>query len=520
MKLKEKLNIDKINYVFLTYTFFYIVLGIIIGLLFHNEKIQFLSYMIFIPIFYSFYKYKTKWQFFWLFCLSFSIPSYAISDLTKYNFFIALLAIFIMGIQIYGSFLISYFLSKKNIYLIPLSFVFTEIIFFHLPLSNIVSSHKYIIQLASIFGSTGITVFIIFINVLLTDFLLKRKKVLFKINLLKIIIFTLVVFFVILYGYFHINYYINEKDSKNQFSIQTLQPFVQTQNKGISGYKNEWLMYKKIIQKHNTPSDLIVFPETAINFKNEKKINEINDFLLNKLRTIDSDFIIGTLSYDEKNKKTINSAYVYSNDEKKYIGQYIKQKPVPIGEYAPENKLIKKIVLDSSFSKIIKDNFYLLYTRYNYGDYYKIGKENKTYNSKAANYVIGICFDDYLKNNWRKKINNKNGNIIVSISNNHLLSESPKTNRVYKDIRKIIGVSLGKYYIINDNYGYSYIINPFGKFIKKNKLNENQINTTNVNLINKKNIYLKYGYLFKKIIILIIMCFIFLSILKFPIIRK
>ncbi len=125
----------------------------------------------------------------------------------------------------------------------------------------------------------------------------------------------------------------------HQFYIRVVQPNIPQAEKWEPALAQEFLQLHLGLSKveHDDNVDLIVWPETAINFFFEYD-EEVQDTIrLN----IDSPLILGLRRFEPKSKSLYNSAYVLDkNGEVEYI--YDKTRLVPFGEYIPFDRFFSQ----------------------------------------------------------------------------------------------------------------------------------------------------------------------------------
>ena len=250
------------------------------------------------------------------------------------------------------------FPEKYSIYLFPFFWVtyeylymLTDASFPWLTLGNGLSHFISFIQIADIIGALGLTLVIVFINVLLYKAIMnfKSQKIFFK----RIIHFStavLIFLLILIYGFVRLSSFDHPAD---KITIGLIQPNLDPWEKWggfdtdklITGYLN--LSRKAAVQK----AQLIIWPETALPFylmsgNYQSVVDSIYNFIEKKnvyLMTGMPDLILHRQNIPEDSKYSEAGGFYYStyngilffSPHSSYIGHYGKMKLVPFGERVP-----------------------------------------------------------------------------------------------------------------------------------------------------------------------------------------
>ena len=375
---------------------------------------------------------------------------------------------YILFALIMGSFLyISYLTIEINFYLPAVIWVlFEKFLIDFLPFYSIsfyVLNGKYLKQFASVFGNIGITFVIILVNLALTKFIIKKN------NYKEILAIILIIFVILTYGYFYIDY---QKGTENNIKkVAVLQTSLKNEDKeyyfnGPLEIKEYLNFIKEMIPQEDV--DIIAMPEVSLW---EDTLNKTYDVFESDLDLIgknfpeisqnkQSDLIFGVKSTTENiNKELENYLLYYDYKKEKYMHRYDKRLLVPKYE--------------STF-------------KYYFKNYFNKNKEND------FKYKTLICYEGLFEHLYWDNLENKS--LIFLLSNNHMLQKNklPDEMLKYYTFRAIM---FNRNMIIADNWGYSAIIDRNGKVKKIKKYNQNVL-MGSVNETLKSSYYYQYGHWF------------------------
>ncbi|MFW5795068.1 MAG: nitrilase-related carbon-nitrogen hydrolase [Bacillota bacterium] len=424
----------------------------------------------FVPVFYYIYdsSISNKNIKIELFCFSLTFMVSYLFGFTQIDRNLYILIYLFTASWLYLVLFLSYKTIKINFYLPAIIFVLLEkILIDFLPfysMSLFTVNSEYLKQFASLFGTSGITFLIVLCNLLITRFIIRKD------NLKDVLVFMLIFCLTIGYGYFYIDYennqnYINKK-------VAVVQTALSNEDKdyyfgGPIEVGELMTLYRELLK--NTESDLVLLPEASIKedkvVESKKIFKDFPDMLGQELpnlsRDIGSDLIFGVTDVPTKNGDIIdNYLLYYDNEKKEYIYKYNKELMIPQYETSFKNYFMGFIKKD---------------------------------NTNFKKYKTLICYEGLFENLMRNNLED-NGAIFV-LSNNNMLGENKLPDEMLK-FYILRAISLKRYVVVADNWGYSAIINQNGRIMGiLDKYNADLL-TGDINLINKSSFYYRYGYLF------------------------
>ena len=325
----------------------------------------------------------------------------------------------------------------------------------------------HLIQLADIVGIYGISFFIILIN---TSIYLAIKK---EISINNIFLVLALIFLCYGYGEYKLRTPLSYRPIKAAIIQGNIDQSVKWnpiyQAKTIDTYlKLTYSVSKK-------RASLIVWPETSVPFYFQDG-GRFADLIYkaSKKRIL----ILGSPAYEKKKDKFFyfNRAYLIANE--KAISFYDKVHLVPFGEYVPLKKMlffINRLVPAAGDFSPGKGIFPLRYKNISAG--------------------LMICYEVIFPEIARTHV--KNGaNILVNMSNDAWFG---RTSAPYQHLSMAVlrAVENRRFLIRATNTGISAFIDPCGRIITKSKIFKKQVLIANVGLVNNhKTIYCKYGDFF------------------------
>jgi len=359
---------------------------------------------------------------------------------------------------------LSYLSIRKNFYLpVLIWLVFEKFLIEFLPFYStalFTANGFYIKQLASLFGTLGITFIIILFNLVITKFIIKKN------NVWEIAVIFLIISLIFGYGHYYLK--------NSNFQHYNMKKVIIAQTKLDNSQKEyffngplETKEYISFIDKQipDKETDLIILPEVSIWQDTIKKMSNffknmpevINKEIPKLAQKYDADILFGVRN-NPKNKgdKLGNYLLYYDVEKEKYVYKYEKEMLIPAYE--------------TSFKNYFKGYF-----------------KNK---SKEFKYKTLICyeglFEPLIKNNLEQS------KAIMVLSNNMLLGKNKLPNEMLK-LYILRAISFNRNIVISDNWGYTVIINKNGQII--NFLNKYERSTLigNFKEIEKKSFYFKEG---------------------------
>ncbi|MBF0224763.1 MAG: apolipoprotein N-acyltransferase [Desulfobacterales bacterium] len=349
-----------------------------------------------------------------------------------------------------------------------------------------------LIQVSDIFGVYGISFLIIFVNVSLFIVFLHLTKIKWKflqINKKDSTLSIIICFFLFLSSLLYGKWQIYNFDKK---TFPLLKAAV------IQGNIDQSAKWDYVVQEQNlnkyislsksakiSKPDIIVWPETAASFyyKNNAYLSALLDA---NIRAINTNFIIGSPSFERKQNETIlyfNSAYLINNYAT-VEGRYDKVHLVPFGEYVPLKKILPFI------EKIVE----------NIGDFSN-GKKGEILYLNNAKIGVQICYEVIFPELSSAIVRN-GANVIVNITNDAWFGFS---SAPFQHFSMVVfrAIENKKSVIRSANTGISGFIDPLGRIISFSPLFVESMLVENVPLVENQTFYSKHGDVF----IFLCLCF-------------
>ncbi len=323
------------------------------------------------------------------------------------------------------------------------------------------------------FGPTGSSLILqsFSLIVALSVFSKNKQKSYFK----SYVLFSLIIFTVIITNYF-VNSNQNPQIESSELKITIVQG-----NSPCPGAKNRCSNERqKIYDSHLTQTqslggdiDLVVWPESSTGFNNDPGIHSRvqNDVSTEALR-LDSYFLIGG---DRPVQKQYFENYgIFINKEGEVVDQYLKQHPVPFGEYIPFRKYLDWI---PSLALVPRDMIR--------GDGQKIFMVNDTRISTVISFEGS--FQRYIRNSV------KNGaELIVILTNQASYGESGMSDQFIL-MSRANAISNERPIVHAAITGKSAFIDHRGKVISKTELFETVTLNGKLETMQSETPYSKYG---------------------------
>ena len=290
-------------------------------------------------------------------------------------------------------------------------------------------------------------------------------------------IFSLVVF--LTYVFSHVIIDFNYQDAKTETS--ELNIAIVQGNSPCPGAKNRCSNERqKIYDSHLTKTqslegnfDLVVWPESSTGFNNDPGIHSRvqNDISTEALR-LDSYFLIGG---DRPIQKEYFENYgIFINKNGEIVDQYLKQHPVPFGEYIPFRKFLDWI---PPLALVPRDMIR--------GDGQKIFMVNNTKISTVISFEGS--FQRYIRNSVQD-----GAELVVILTNQASYGESGMSDQFIL-MSRANAISNGRPIVHAAITGKSAFIDHNGKVISKTELFETQILTEKLEMKQTETPYSKYG---------------------------
>lgn len=367
--------------------------------------------------------------------------------------------------------------KKGALFLFPFFWVFfeylytlTDLRFPWLTLSNSVTGFNYFIQIAEIIGAYGISLLILFINLLIYLFISDYKKN-GKINyLIGNAIFSILVV-IIIYGVIKNNV---DYDRGEKVRVGLIQPNLNPWEKWSGGNLEEQIdLYLELSQKAvDKGAKLIVLPESALpvyllsgNYDFEVNrirnfVNKNNVFLLTGMPDINFYYDGEKAPEDAKETKVSGAKYTSFNSilgfspDSFAIQKYGKIKLVPFGEKVP---FVEEIPL---LGDLIK--WQVGISSWNTGSEIKVFEYGK-------NKIGGVICIESIYPDFVAEFVQKGAGLITVVTNDSWYGYSSGPFQ-HKEISRLRAIENRKYVVRAANGGVSCIIDPHGKIISETEL--------------------------------------------------
>ena len=337
------------------------------------------------------------------------------------------------------------------------------------------SSEDVLIQGFSFVGSYSMN--IVFFSLIILPILVIKYK---KLSILPIFIFLTPLILLFIKSF---DRYLNKPSSLFDKShlINVIQPNIKQEikwKKNLKHYHHQKLIDLSKINdnENNFLSKLNIWPETAFLGLYPRDKSLLQDLSKRFLNPKKNEFLFTGLIYKDQNNYFNSALLINSKAEIRNI--YSKNILVPFGEFIPFRRVLPRF--DFFKNKIDFTN----------------GRKNKAISvNKFYKFVPLICYEILFSDLIFKSLD-KETSIIINITNDAWFGNSIGPIQHFQFAR-IRAVEFGIPVIRVANTGYSGLINPYGKVLKKINLNEK--GTLSFNLIKKTNktIYMKYGdYIF------------------------
>ena len=314
-------------------------------------------------------------------------------------------------------------------------------------------------------GSNGITFLIVLMHSVIAFYFLKKDK---KILITGIFI-LLIVLGNVIYSY-------NAKPQGQKIKVALLQGNFQEswEWRNINAKSLIFNVYRNLsIEASKSNPDIIVWPEYSI-ADDLLKDKNLMDRISNLAKKTDTYFIVGTLRFYNtfyKNERERNDIALVFSPDGKLIGEYNSVKPVPFEQW----------VLP--------------------------GNDTHVFNTNIGNFGISLCYEETQE--IAKDFSMKGAEFLVSLANNQRLDHTYGFYLInlYASLR---AAENGKYLVRATNTGITKIVNPYGKVEAQVQPYTRGILIGNIYLNDKATFYTKHGNL---------ILYIVLSVLGFIIIK-
>jgi apolipoprotein N-acyltransferase len=339
-------------------------------------------------------------------------------------------------------------------------------------------SHTYLVQIADITGTYGLSFFIILINVVLFDILtvrnLRSKRL-----LAEMVTGVTLLAGIVAYGHDRVETIDKAFRGRPAIEVLMVQGNIDQSVKWNPAYQRETVdIYSGLsLQGSRARADLIVWPETATPFYFQD-VNDLHRDVLGVALRSGSHLLFGSPSYGRKGREEYaqNSAFLVS-PRGRMEGKYDKVHLVPFGEYVPLRSVfpflgrlaacVGDCLPGASFEPLPMEGI-------------KIG--------------VLICYEGIFPEIAGTYLRN-GADLLVNITNDAWFGRS---SAPYQHLSMVTLRSIENriYTVRAANTGISAIIDPVGRIVAKTKLFERTALRGNVPVGSVKTFYATYGDVF------------------------
>lgn len=398
----------------------------------------------------------------------------------------------------------------------------TDLRFPWLILGHGLAEFKSFIQIAEIVGANGLSILVVFINVLITLFIVN-----FKVNKKRSFVYltiSLSIFlFVVIYGNIRLN---NYKLSGKKVKIGLVQPNLDPWKKWDAGNLSEQLdLYLNLSkQTIDNGAEIVVWPETALpvyflSGSYFPQVQKLRDFTKeNNVPVLTgmphATFYRKTDKYPEEAKPLKHSDMLYTSynsillfdPNKEEVKQYGKIKLVPFGELVPFMDVLP----------ILSDLI-----RWNVGiSSWNVGKEivvfNVPYNINNQHAdtlrTAGVICIESIYPDFVAEFVQKGAQLIAVVTNDSWYGDSSGPYQ-HKEIGVLRAVENRRSVVRAANGGISCLIDPLGNILVQTKMYTRDAITVDADIESGKTFFTNHPLLFVRIsyVISIIVILIFLA---------
>ncbi len=352
--------------------------------------------------------------------------------------------------------------------------------------------YPILIQYISVTGMYGITLWIMFLNVIIYKILKsykERKKIIFLSSL-----FVILMILPLLYGLL-----IRTKENKveKELKISLVQGNIDPYQKWTPGFiDTNFYIYRKLtLQVAQENPDLIVWPETAAPCY--LRYNKYyRNFIIKLVNNLKIPLLTGTIDYqwsDASKIKFYNSAFLFKPGKTK-IESYNKLHLVPFSERVP---LVDKIPFIYNLAKYMDLNI----GNYFPGDTATVFNLNDYPNNLGVKCSTGICYDSVFPFLVRRFIRN-GAQFMVIITNDGWFGTLSGPYQ-HAQIAVLRAIENRVWVVRCANTGISEFIDPYGKIVKKTKLSQRTIITSSIYVNKNKSFFVRHGTYFVYLLLFI-----------------
>jgi len=443
--------------------------GVLLILVFPPFDCEILAWVAFVPLFFALKNSRYSFLLGYLFGLVFFAGTlFWLTNVTSTGFL--LLILYLALYPAFFTFIITKWnFAAKNFFgaglWILLEYIVTHLLtgFPWLLLGYSQYQNLKLIQISSLFGVYIISGLIILINIGLSEFLLKCRRISVSVSfLLLIVVFGFGVYQEKESGLDKSSPYNSRASSATtkKIKISIIQGNIPSSLRWEPTSKEENLRtYLELTEKAiKNKLKLIIWPESAVN--TYLKLDEpIRKTLLESVRGKNFYLVTGTL--DSKKEKDFNSAFLISPGGE-IVQTYDKIHLVPYGEFIPGGRfpVLKRLVTKFIISAA------------GFAPDFSPGKNWTIFSLPAGNFATLICFEDIFPE-LSRRFTKKGANFLVNITNDSWFGTSGASQHFVISIFR--AVENRRYLLRAANTGISGVIAPSGKILKRVEKNGKSI---------------------------------------------
>ena len=148
----------------------------------------------------------------------------------------------------------------------------------------------------------------------------------------------------------------------------------------------------------------------------------------------------------------------------KAVSRYDKERPVPFGEYLPFRKILYPVLKGVGY----------------YDSEFAGNPETEVIKAKNLNIATAVCFESTFPDLIRKRVK-KDSDFILVVTNDAWFGSSAALEQ-HLNAGILRAIENRRYLIQAGNTGISAVVDPFGRVLKKTKINQQEILTFEIPL--------------------------------------
>ncbi len=287
------------------------------------------------------------------------------------------------------------------------------------------------------------------------------------------------------------------KTDRESIRVAALQGNISTEEKWNSQMLEQtFQIYRALaLEAADKGAQYALFPETVIPFVPEND-SDIEDYLRGIASEGNITLMVGTFVY--KNGELGNGIRVYE-PHKAGKTVYVKQRPVPFGEYVPMRDIIMAVLPVLGEINMLDRSLVP-------------GKESTTWQDGSAEFGYLICFDSIYDSFARESA--KNGAELLMISTNDSWFGDSVGTEMHLAQAVLRGAETGRSVVRAANTGISAIITPSGEAVEYLSCDTEGLICADIPLSNSTTLFVSIGNLFLAFCALFIIFAYFIKILK------